>query len=61
MSETPEINVKVLSTDNAVSGVAEIGVMQIAPAVNNALAALIGRRLDRMPMKPELVLAALRA
>lgn len=61
MSETPEINVKVLSTDNAVSGVAEIGVMQIAPAVNNALAVLIGRRLDRMPMKPELVLAALRA
>ena len=61
MSETPEINVKVLSTDNAVSGVAEIGVMQIAPAINNALAALIGRRLDRMPMKPEVVMAAMRA
>ena len=61
MSETPEINVKVLSTDDAISGVAEIGLMQIAPAVNNALAVLIGRRLDRMPMKPELVLAALRA
>jgi isoquinoline 1-oxidoreductase beta subunit len=61
MSETPEISVKLLSTDNAVSGCAEIGVMQIAPAVNNALAVLIGRRLDRMPMKPELVLAALRA
>jgi isoquinoline 1-oxidoreductase beta subunit len=61
MSEAPEITVKVLSTDNAVSGVAEIGVMQIAPAVNNALAALTGRRLDRMPMKPELVLAALQA
>jgi isoquinoline 1-oxidoreductase beta subunit len=61
MSETPEINVKVLSTDDAISGVAEIGLMQIAPAVNNALALLIGRRLDRMPMKPELVLAALRA
>jgi isoquinoline 1-oxidoreductase beta subunit len=60
MSETPAITVKVLSTDNAVSGVAEIGVMQIAPAVNNALAVLIGRRLDRLPMKPELVLAALR-
>jgi isoquinoline 1-oxidoreductase beta subunit len=61
MSETPEITVEVLSTDNAVSGVAEIGVMPIAPAVNNALAVLIGRRLDRMPMKPELVLATLRA
>jgi isoquinoline 1-oxidoreductase beta subunit len=61
MSETPEVTVKVLSTDNAVSGVAEIGMMQIAPAVNNALAVLTGRRLDRMPMKPEHVLATLRA
>jgi isoquinoline 1-oxidoreductase beta subunit len=61
MSETPELNVKVLSTDHAVSGVAEIGVMQIAPAINNALAVLIGRRLDRMPMLPELVLAAAQA
>jgi isoquinoline 1-oxidoreductase beta subunit len=49
-----------MSTDEAISGVAEIGVMQIAPAVNNALAVLIGKRLDRMPMKPELVLAALK-
>jgi isoquinoline 1-oxidoreductase beta subunit len=61
MSETPEMSVKLLSTDNAVSGVAEIGLMQIAPAINNALATLIGRRLGRMPMKPEHVLAALRA
>jgi len=61
MSETPEMSVKLLSTDNAVSGVAEIGLMQIAPAINSALATLIGRRLDRMPMKPEHVLAALRA
>ena len=55
------MSVKLLSTDNAVSGVAEIGLMQIAPAINNALATLIGRRLGRMPMKPEHVLAALRA
>ena len=32
MSETPEMSVKLLSTDNAVSGVAEIGLMQIKPA-----------------------------
>jgi isoquinoline 1-oxidoreductase subunit beta len=59
MSEAPDVFVKVLSTDNAVTGAAEIGVMPIAPAVNNALAKLIGKPLNAMPMLPENVLKAM--
>ncbi len=61
MSETPEVTVQVLSTDNAVTGAAEIGVMQIAPAVNNAVAQLIGKHLTSMPMVPENVMNAMRS
>jgi CO/xanthine dehydrogenase Mo-binding subunit len=35
--------------------------MPIAPAINNAIAQLIGKPLERLPMLPEHVLAALRA
>ena len=59
MSETPEVSIKVLSTDNAVTGAAEIGVMPIAPAVNNAVAKLIGRPLRALPMLADDVLKAL--
>ncbi len=58
MSEAPEVSIKVISTDNAVTGAAEIGVMPIAPAVNNAMAKLIGRPLRAMPMLAENVLKA---
>jgi isoquinoline 1-oxidoreductase subunit beta len=60
MSQTPEVHVRVLSTDNALTGAGEIGVMQIAPAINNAVARLIGKHLTRMPMLPEDVQHALR-
>jgi isoquinoline 1-oxidoreductase beta subunit len=59
MSQAPEVSVKVLSTDNAVTGVAEIGVIPVAAAVNNAVAQLIGVHLKNMPMLPATVLAAL--
>ncbi|MEI9964590.1 MAG: molybdopterin cofactor-binding domain-containing protein [Caulobacteraceae bacterium] len=61
MSRTPDVNVRIISTDNAIAGAGEIGVMQIAPAVNNALVKLIGAPLTAMPMRPEAVLAAIRA
>jgi isoquinoline 1-oxidoreductase beta subunit len=60
MSEVPEIEVKVLSSDIEICGASEIGVAQIAPAINNALAQLIGRHLTRMPMLPQDVLSALK-
>lgn len=60
MSETPEITVKVLSTDNPITGIAEIGVMPIAPAVNNAVARLTGKHLSNLPMTADVVTTALR-
>jgi isoquinoline 1-oxidoreductase subunit beta len=61
MSETPDVFIKVLSTDNAVTGSAEIGVMPIAPAVNNAVAKLIGKPLKSLPMLADDVLKAMQA
>ncbi len=52
MSQTPQIAVQVLSTDNPIAGAGEIGVMQIAPAINNALARLIGAHLPACPCFP---------
>lgn len=61
MSETPEVTVQVLSTDNPMTGAGEIGVMQIAPAINNALAQLIGTHLTSMPMLAQDVVKAMRS
>jgi len=56
MADTPEIEVKVLSTDNPITGVGEIGMMAIAPAINSAIAALTGAHVTRMPMNAEQIL-----
>jgi isoquinoline 1-oxidoreductase beta subunit len=60
MSEVPEIHIRILPTDNPPSGVGEVGVPPVAPAVANAVARLTGGvRLRHMPFLPERVLAAL--
>lgn len=61
MSEAPEVAVKVLSTDNAPTGVGEVGIIPIAPAVNNAVARLIGKHMTGLPMRPDAVLSAIRS
>jgi isoquinoline 1-oxidoreductase beta subunit len=61
MSEAPEVHVRVFSTANAATGAGEIGVMQIAPAINNALARILGGHLRKMPMLPADVLKAVRS
>jgi isoquinoline 1-oxidoreductase beta subunit len=61
MAETPEINVRVISTDNQPGGMGEVGLPPIAPAIGNAVFVLTGARLRSLPMSPERVLAALRA
>jgi len=60
MSHAPKIDIQVLSTDNAPTGIGEIGVIQIAPAVNNAVAILLGTHLKSLPMLPEQVLRVLK-
>ncbi len=61
MSEAPEVEVKVLSTDNAPTGVGEVGIIPIAPAVNNAVARIIGKHMTGLPMRPDAVLSAIRS
>ncbi len=61
MSDVPNIEVKVVSTDNPPTGAGEDGVPLVAGAVANAIAALTGARLRELPFEPERVRGALGA
>jgi isoquinoline 1-oxidoreductase subunit beta len=60
IADAPEVEVQVISTDNQPGGIGEVGLPPIAPAIGNALAALTGARVRRLPMLPERVLAAVK-
>ena len=61
MSDAPEIEVRVVSTDNPPSGAGEDGLPLVAGAVGNALATLTGIRIRELPFAPERVRGALGA
>jgi isoquinoline 1-oxidoreductase beta subunit len=61
MSDVPNIEVRVISTDNAPTGAGEDGVPLVAGAVGNAIAALTGVRLRELPFAPDRVRGALGA
>src|SRR5438132_2536743 len=61
MSDVPNIEVKVVSTDNPPTGAGEDGLPVLACAVGNAIAALTGVRLRELPFAPERVRGALGA
>jgi isoquinoline 1-oxidoreductase subunit beta len=61
MSDVPNIEVKVISTDNPPTGAGEDGVPLVAGAVGNAIATLTGARLRELPFAPERVRDALGA
>ncbi len=62
MSDVPPIDVKVISTDNAPTGIGEAGIPMVAPAIANAVAVLTGgKRLRHLPMTPDRVKEALKA
>ena len=61
MSDVPNIEVKVVSTDNPPTGAGEDGLPLLACAVGNAIAALTGVRLRELPFAPERVRGALGA
>ena len=50
MSDVPEIHTKIVATNNPPSGMGEIGVMTVAPAIANAVFQLTGKRLRHLPM-----------
>jgi len=59
MSETPEIHTRVIATDDKPTGIGEIVLPLVAPAVSNAVLALTGKRLRHMPFTPDRVKSAL--
>ena len=61
MRDMPEIHTRVLSTDNPPTGMGEVGVPTVAPAIANAVFRLTGTRLRKLPMSPKRVAATLKA
>jgi isoquinoline 1-oxidoreductase beta subunit len=59
MNDLPDIHVELIPTDNHPTGVGQMPVTVVAPAVNNAVARLTGVRLRESPMTPERVKKAL--
>lgn len=61
INEVPEIHTEIIHTDAPPTGVGELGLATTGPALANALAALTGKRLRRLPLLPERVLEVLSA
>lgn len=61
MSEVPEIMTEVISTSDHPTGIGEIVLPVVAPAISNAVLALTGKRLRHMPFTPARVKQALSA
>lgn len=59
MNDIPEIHIEILATDNHPTGAGQMATPLVAPAINNAFAALTGKRLRETPMTPERVKIAL--
>jgi len=60
MSDMPLIHTKVIVTDNAPTGLGELGVPTVAPAIGNAVFKLTGKRLRQLPMSASRVSATLK-
>jgi isoquinoline 1-oxidoreductase subunit beta len=59
MNDVPEMHVEVIATDNHPTGIGQMPVVLVTPAVNNAVARLTGVRLREAPMTPGRVKRAL--
>src|SRR5215813_8269819 len=59
MADVPEIHTKIVVTDNPPTGMGEIGVPTVAPAISNAIFQLTGKRLRHLPMSEDRVKQAL--
>jgi isoquinoline 1-oxidoreductase beta subunit len=55
MSDVPEIHTRIVASEAPPTGMGEIGVPSVAPAIANAVFQLTGKRLRSLPMSPERV------
>jgi isoquinoline 1-oxidoreductase beta subunit len=53
MSEMPAVDIHIVPSEEKPGGVGEPGVPPIAPAVGNAIFALTGKRIRRLPISAE--------
>ncbi len=58
MNETPPIEVHLVRNGEAPGGIGEPGTSVTAPALGNAIYAVTGKRLRKLPFQPALALAA---
>jgi isoquinoline 1-oxidoreductase beta subunit len=59
MRDLPQMHIEILATDNHPTGAGQMATPLVAPAINNAFAALTGKRLRETPMSPDRVKTAL--
>jgi isoquinoline 1-oxidoreductase beta subunit len=51
LADAPEVSVEFVDSGGPIGGLGEPGVPPVAPAVANALYALTGERLRRLPLR----------
>ncbi len=59
MSDMPEIHTQIVTSNNPPTGMGEIGVVAVAPAIANAVFQITGKRLRHLPMSAQRVRKAL--
>jgi len=55
INEAPEMEVHILNSGEAAGGLGEPGVPTVAPSICNAIFALTGTRVRRLPLKPDML------
>jgi isoquinoline 1-oxidoreductase subunit beta len=59
MSDVPAIHTKIIASDASPTGMGELGIPCVAPAIGNAIFQLTGKRLRHLPMSADRVKKAL--
>jgi len=61
MADMPEIHTTIIAGGDSPTGIGEVGVPAVAPAIGNALFKLTGKRVRQLPMSPQRVSAVMKA